>query len=155
MIVSLLIIATTLLSVSLVLCPHLHCLTGTPTETSVSAVVSSSGCVKCATNKVGKRSCCARGGTWFENCGNAGDAKFDHTWAEGIQACNTVKSALTVMIHHAGVVVYPLNTTQPRNVIQKWAKIYHPGAISNSAIGSKDCVGFAVCICVSFVILYL
>ena len=35
----------------------------------------------------GQRSCCARGGGWHGNCGGAGDAKFDHTWFEGIQAC--------------------------------------------------------------------
>ena len=26
--------------------------------------------------KSGKLSCCARGGAWFNNCGDAGDAKF-------------------------------------------------------------------------------
>ena len=41
-------------------------------------------CSKCSTNKNGKSSCCARGGSWFQKCGNAGD---DHTWAEGVEAC--------------------------------------------------------------------
>ena len=45
-------------------------------------------CYKCSnTKKSGKRSCCAHGGTWFKNCGNAGDIEFDHTWAEGIKVC--------------------------------------------------------------------
>ena len=47
-------------------------------------------CPKCgAIKKSGERerSCCARGGAWFKNCGDVGDTKFDHTWAEGIQAC--------------------------------------------------------------------
>ena len=45
-------------------------------------------CPKCGiTKKSGKRSCCARGGAWFRNCGDAGDAKFEHTWAEGAHAC--------------------------------------------------------------------
>ena len=44
-------------------------------------------CAKCATNKAGKRTCCARGGSWLKNCGNPGDSKFDHAWDEGIQAC--------------------------------------------------------------------
>ena len=34
-----------------------------------------------------KRSCCVQGGAWFKNCGNPGEAKFDYTWYEGIQAC--------------------------------------------------------------------
>ena len=45
-------------------------------------------CQKCGTNKKsGKRSCCVRGGAWFGNCGNEGDSQFDHTWQEGIKAC--------------------------------------------------------------------
>ena len=33
---------------------------------------------------------CARvttGASWFKNCGNDGNSKFDHTWTEGLQAC--------------------------------------------------------------------
>ena len=60
------------------------------TRTSLSAVSSISRCDKCgATKQPGKRSCCARGGDWFNNCGNPGDTKFDHTWAEGIIACKS------------------------------------------------------------------
>ena len=44
-----------------------------------------------------KRSCCVRGGDWFKNCGNPGDSKFDHTWAEGIDAC---KSKLDLYTSH-------------------------------------------------------
>ena len=44
-------------------------------------------CASCGTNSVGKRSCCVLGGSWFGNCGDAGDSNFDHTWFEGIQAC--------------------------------------------------------------------
>ena len=44
-------------------------------------------CLKCGTKKSGKLSCCARGGTWFQNCGDPGDSKFEHTWNEGINAC--------------------------------------------------------------------
>ena len=50
-------------------------------------------CPKCGSaKKSGKRSCCAPGGAWFKNCGDAGDTEVDHTWAEGVQAC---KSALS------------------------------------------------------------
>ena len=49
---------------------------------------SSAVCPVCGTLvESGQLSCCARGGAWFGNCGGAGDAKFDHTWFEGIQAC--------------------------------------------------------------------
>ena len=58
----------------------------TPTSIAVSAA-----CPKCGTSKKsGKRSCCARGGAWFKNCGDdAGDSDFDHTWSEGMQACKS------------------------------------------------------------------
>ena len=49
-----------------------------------------SSCPKCGTTKKsGELSCCARGGAWFKNCGDVGDTKFGHTWAEGIQACES------------------------------------------------------------------
>ena len=45
-------------------------------------------CVKCGTiAKSGKISCCGRGGSWFSNCGGAGNAKLGHAWHDGIQAC--------------------------------------------------------------------
>ena len=56
------------------------------TSTTVSPV-----CSKCGTmKKSGKPSCCARGGAWFKNCGDAGDPKFDYTWTEGIHACKSM-----------------------------------------------------------------
>ena len=65
--------------------------TGTAlTTTSTSAPSSSTGCPRCGTTKKsGKRSCCARGGAWFKKCGDVGDSTFEHTWAEGIQACKS------------------------------------------------------------------
>ena len=60
-----------------------------PITTRVSAVIISTKCAKCGTNKAGKRSCCARGGSWFKNCGDTGDTQFDHTWIDGIQACKS------------------------------------------------------------------
>merc|ERR1712037_324506 len=36
-------------------------------------------CPKCATiKKSGKMSCCGRGGSWYKNCGAAGNIKLDH-----------------------------------------------------------------------------
>ena len=52
--------------------------------------MASSVCSKCGTTKVfGKLSCCAPGGSWFKNCGDADDTMIDHTWAEGVQACKS------------------------------------------------------------------
>ena len=53
------------------------------TTTAVSVV-----CPKCGiAKKSGKISCCGRGGSWFDQCGGAGDTKVGHTWHEGLQAC--------------------------------------------------------------------
>ena len=47
-------------------------------------------CRKCGSiDKSGKSSCCARAGSWFQNCGSAGNAKLGHTWYEGIRVCRT------------------------------------------------------------------
>ena len=60
------------------------------TTVSPSTVTSRNRCLKCGiAKKSGKRSCCARGGAWFKNCGDADDTKFDHTWIEGIEACKS------------------------------------------------------------------
>ena len=52
-------------------------------------------CPNCGTLQSGRRSCCARGGTWFDNCGSSNDGKFAHTWFEGIQACKNSSSSLS------------------------------------------------------------
>ena len=56
-----------------------------PTSPSIGLI-----CTKCGiTNKTGRHSCCARGGAWFKNCGDADDTQFDHTWIQGMQACKS------------------------------------------------------------------
>ena len=63
------------------------------TTTTTTTTVGPS-CPTCgAIVKSGKLSCCARGGSWFENCGATGNTKFEHTWYEGIQACKAQQSA--------------------------------------------------------------
>ena len=53
----------------------------------------SSVCSKCGTFKTsGINSCCASGGSWFQDCGDAGDDKFGHTWFNGILACSAISS---------------------------------------------------------------
>ena len=55
-------------------------------------------CLTCGTiNKSGKLSCCARGGSWFGNCGATGNTNHQHTWYEGIQACKARQHRTAVM----------------------------------------------------------
>ena len=54
----------------------------------VTTTTVSSACPTCGTiTKSGKMSCCGRGGSWFGDCGSAGNADIGHTWSEGIRAC--------------------------------------------------------------------
>ena len=96
-----------------------------PTGASSSAV-NSSGCSKCGTiMKSGTLSCCARGGAWFQKCGDAGDTNFDHTWVEGIQACKGFASSFPVkppapaMLHHERAIAQTLNFTLKRHSTQQ------------------------------------
>ena len=58
-----------------------------------------SACPKCGTlKKSGKRSCCAPGGTWFQNCGDGSNSNVDHTWFEGIQACVDLEAKTQAML---------------------------------------------------------
>ena len=64
-------------------------------------MVAKSVCPKCGiTRKSGKTSCCAHGGSWFKNCGGAGNAKLDHTWYEGIKACRVRLQSKTAVGQH-------------------------------------------------------
>ena len=105
-------------------------------------------CSKCgSTKQSGKQSCCARGGAWFENCGDVGDTQFDHTWAEGIQACKGIgslisaKSSLQGILHHVEHNAYPVINAKPQNTITRERMlIYHPGSVRNvSNMDSGDC----------------
>ena len=128
--------------------------------TSALPVGTSSGCAKCGTIKnSAKHSCCARGGSWFKNCGDVGDTHFAHTWIEGIQICKDFmtsisdKSSSQVMRHHVKPVVFPSNTAQSQN--NNWDQKNTNGA--NKVISdSKGCDGtpnVSVCICVICIVL--
>ena len=54
-------------------------------------------CPKCGTRKSGQSSCCGRGGSWFEKCGDSGDDSFAHTWFEGITACKTKSKRVCIL----------------------------------------------------------
>ena len=68
---------------------HIYICTSAVTTTTISSV-----CPKCGIIvKSGKISCCGDSGSWFGKCGSAGNAKLDHTWYEGIQACKTLRQS--------------------------------------------------------------
>ena len=140
------------------------CLQHSPTEartgTSLSTVNSGSdGCSECGTTKKsGRRSRCARGGTWFRNCGDAGDGQFGHTWKEGIQACTGCVSpisgqpSLEVTLRQVDAIAYLLSTVRTHNATYQRTNIFHPARVSNAGTSdSKDRVGLAIitaCMCV-------
>merc|ERR1712224_388105 len=86
----------------------------TPTITTASPVCTTCGTVK----NSGKRSCCARGGVWFNKCGNPGDSNYGHTWTDGVQACNAFvtlflgKVQAQVMLPHETTDIIRVSTPQ-------------------------------------------
>jgi len=77
------------------------------TPSSSNTVRVPAACPRCATNTAGKRSCCVRGGAWFEKCGSPGDPTFEHTWADGIKSCLSnlyATTTLPVMTRAVGTV---------------------------------------------------
>ena len=84
------------------------------------ATAQTGGCSQCAHLKQsGKPSCCAPGGAWYNNCGNAGDLDVRHTWVDGMQACNafarTSSGEAGARAVLGGHETATLNTTQQRN----------------------------------------
>ena len=133
---------------------------------SLSTLSSSNKCSKCGiAKKSGKFSCCARGGSWFKNCGDAADSKFDHTWAEGIRACQgfttsiSAASPLQGMLIQARITAYQTNINQSLNDTRHRSNTYRHGNMSNAVTtGSGDRARLAkvtVCICVLFGISYV
>ena len=65
-----------------------------------------SACLQCGTMaKSGEMTCCGRGGSWFKNCGSAGNTRLRHTWYEGIQTCKAQTRAKTVVAQQANSVL--------------------------------------------------
>ena len=55
---------------------------------ATTTATTSSVCRTCAViKKSSKLSCCARGGSWFGQCGAIDNTNFRHTWQEGIESC--------------------------------------------------------------------
>ena len=127
---------------------------------SVSAASSGNWCLNCGTGKSGKRSCCARGGTWFKKCGDGGDPRFDYTWLQGIQACmgsaNTVlaESPIQVMLRHgAAAVEDPRKAGQSENSTRHETNMSSDGdridaGTSHSGAACVELAKVVLCICV-------
>ena len=133
----------------------MHVLPEVPMESSPAAVTGSK-CVKCGTTKKsGKHSCCARGGTWFKTCGDAGGTNFDHTWAEGIQACKSIISVKSAT--HAMLATQ--NVSDSRSTYQQQTNINLPSSVSHiGTTYSKDYAEFmeiVLCISVLFIMSHL
>ena len=59
-------------------------------------------CEECGTiSSSGQRSCCGTGGSWSGKCGKADDADAEHTWMEGIQACENTDTEGIVIVKMA------------------------------------------------------
>ena len=70
-----------------------------------------STCPQCGGGgKSGKISCCARGGSWFQKCGDPGNSKFEHTWSEGSEACKGAPITQTTHAHNHKMLVIVVST---------------------------------------------
>ena len=99
----------------------LHLPTPAVTTTPVSPV-----CPECGTIlKSNALSCCARGGSWFGNCGIGGNANLGHTWQEGIRVCKSQQQ-------FRAAVVQQLHASQPQSNIS-----FGDGS---SGVGSKAAI---------------
>ena len=116
-----------------------------PSITNSSTSGNADNCTNCGVvKKSGKRSCCARGGAWFQNCGDNGNTNFDHTWSEGIQACKGWTSSIsfesTLRAMSAQVGAYSQNVTKRRNAEHR-ISMYTSDAVFETIItGSEECV---------------
>ena len=133
--------------------------------TSLPLVSSSNRCLKCSIfKKSGKHSCCARGGAWFKNCGDADDIQFDHTWAEGTKACKILSSPVLVkgsqqatLRDMVGILVIanPLNVTRSRNNTQQRMQVSRAGSMSNISKFADCVVGLGeVGLCIMFILFF-
>ena len=79
-----------------------RCQSTTPAGTRMVIV---SACPRCGTiGKSGTLSCCGRGGSWFKLCGVGSNAKLQHTWYEGMQACKARLKSKTATGHQVNIV---------------------------------------------------
>ena len=124
--------------------PHPPCCESARTAMATTAISLFSGaatsavrklrCPKCGSvRKSGRLSCCARGGAWFQKCGDVADTNVGYTWAEGFRACDYgFTSTRWFMIEaplqarHDRIIVQPINATEQRNDTRKDNDDIHP-----------------------------
>ena len=102
------------------MCPYK--LSAAVTATTISTVCRNCGII----GKSGKGSCCGPGGSWFKNCGGAGNAKLLHTWYEGTKACETrarPQRARGQQINNAAQRL-KFSTRNPKTVVITAAKVF-------------------------------
>ena len=76
----------------------IHTITRTRKPTSTDAVLT---CSKCGTfKKSGRVSCCAPGGSWYRNCGGAGNRNVGYIWSDGVKACTRKFKTNAMQIYH-------------------------------------------------------
>ena len=115
-------------------------------------------CPKCGTSKKSdKLSCCARGGSWFKRCGDAGDPTVDHTWSEGVDACKDLSSSISAVRLQEDV-VRPLGTAHAQNASQQQRNTHDAESMSVGNIDSNGWVKVSkivVSTCASFIVSHL
>ena len=93
---------------------------------TVTTAAISRTCPKCGTiASSGKISCCGHGGSWFGKCGSARNAKFGHSWDDGIRACRVGQFEIAV--------AQQLSASRRQS----------SGASSNVSVGMRSNEGFA------------
>ena len=105
-------------------------------------VPSSEVCPQCGTNKkTGKRTCCARGGSWFNNCGDVGDSTFKHTWGEGVRACQSLELVQAVLSREEATLLPRSNISiLEQRYTREGTDTYGPGGESDTVhTDSTDC----------------
>ena len=124
------------------LCPFIdaHGSTENLLASTTTSTTPLSTCATCGTFKSsGKLSCCARGGDWFNKCGDPGDSKFDHTWFEGIQACKDV----TKEAQSQSILPHQISIAQQQNHTQQQTG---DSAVPVAAGITYNSVAFLICI---------
>ena len=82
-------------------------------------------CPNCGTlKKSGKLSCCAPGGTWFQNCGDGSNSNLGHTWFEGIQACVSLEAKTQAMLDRQTTTSKPTDAVLKRNIDSADGTVY-------------------------------
>ena len=131
----------------------------TATTTTSASAVSTKVCPKCGSTRTsGKLSCCARGGAWFKNCGDGDDPKFDHTWVQGIQACQTFVNSNAVKLPSLAMFHQERTNAKPQNTLQQEQNDIYSTGSDVLTTDSQDCVelsAVAAWVGVLFTILHL